>query len=132
MRCHQRVTCSGRDAQHPPLRRLPADELVVELIDPAVKSEERSAEALCLAVGEAPGRLAAHGLSLEQLPEDLDEHEYELREAALEGARRETSLRGAFAARLGRDRGAVAQLGERLAGSQKVRGSSPLGSIDSA
>src|SRR5262249_58311490 len=28
--------------------------------------------------------------------------------------------------------GAVAQLGERLAGSQKVRGSSPLGSITSA
>ena len=34
----------------------------------------------------------------------------------------------AGAARLGRP-GAVAQLGERLAGSQKVRGSSPLGSI---
>ena len=33
-----------------------------------------------------------------------------------------------FAARLGR-LGAVAQLGERLAGSQKVRGSNPLGSI---
>ena len=36
-----------------------------------------------------------------------------------------------FAARLGRP-GAVAQLGERRAGSAKVRGSSPLGSIDSA
>ena len=35
-----------------------------------------------------------------------------------------------LAARLGRP-GAVAQLGERRAGSAKVRGSSPLGSIDS-
>ena len=34
-----------------------------------------------------------------------------------------------FAARLKDDRGAVAQLGERLAGSQKVTGSSPVGSI---
>jgi hypothetical protein len=34
-----------------------------------------------------------------------------------------------FAARLGGDQGAVAQLGERLAGSQKVTGSSPVGSI---
>jgi PD-(D/E)XK nuclease superfamily protein len=34
-----------------------------------------------------------------------------------------------FAATLGRP-GAVAQLGERLAGSQKVRGSIPLGSTD--
>ena len=34
-----------------------------------------------------------------------------------------------FAARLESSRGAVAQLGERLAGSQKVRGSIPLGSI---
>jgi PD-(D/E)XK nuclease superfamily protein len=37
-----------------------------------------------------------------------------------------------FAARLERPQGAVAQLGERVAGSHEVRGSSPLGSIDSA
>ena len=36
-----------------------------------------------------------------------------------------------FAARLGRP-GAVAQLGERVTGSHEVRGSIPLGSIDSA
>jgi hypothetical protein len=33
-----------------------------------------------------------------------------------------------FAATLSSDRGAIAQLGERLAGSQKVAGSSPAGS----
>jgi hypothetical protein len=35
-----------------------------------------------------------------------------------------------FAATLGRHPGAIAQLGERLAGSQKVAGSSPAGSIE--
>jgi hypothetical protein len=34
-----------------------------------------------------------------------------------------------FAAKLGQHQGAVAQLGERLAGSQKATGSSPVGSI---
>jgi hypothetical protein len=34
-----------------------------------------------------------------------------------------------FAAKLGADPGAIAQLGERLAGSQKVAGSSPAGSM---
>ena len=36
-----------------------------------------------------------------------------------------------FTARLGAHQGAVAQLGERAAGSREVRGSIPLGSIDS-
>ncbi len=36
-----------------------------------------------------------------------------------------------FAARLGRHHGAIAQLGERLSGTQKVAGSSPAGSIES-
>jgi len=65
---------------------LAADELVVQLVDALVQREERGAELLGLFVAEASGRHAAHGLPLEQLAEDLDEHQDELRQTALERA----------------------------------------------
>ena len=53
-----------------------------------MQSEEGGAELLRLLVAERSGRHAADGLPLEELAEDLDQHENALREAALQGALR--------------------------------------------
>src|SRR5690348_8543953 len=59
---------AGDSAEHRPLGRLVADELVVQLLDATVEREERCTELLGLLVAQAPGGHAPHGLPLEQLP----------------------------------------------------------------
>ena len=93
--------CEGRAAE------FAADELVVELVDAAVQGEEGGAELLRLLVAERSGRHAADCLPLEELAEDLDQAENELREAALQralvGLYTRRNLRAALAALAARE-----------------------------
>ena len=57
--------------------------MLFQLVHPLGELHERVAQALDLLIGERPGLHPVKRLPLHQLPQELDERQHELREAAL-------------------------------------------------
>ena len=56
----------------------------MELVEASVQRDERLPEAAGLLVVQRPGGQPAQGLALEQLADELDDHEHELGEPTLQ------------------------------------------------